>query len=402
MTSTIWKMFWGCYLIGFWLDFDLLLREEPGLSHSSDLQVTISYLLQSRGCLVKEAWILSPARHVLFTAYFHFLSFPTCHVDSVMHHTVILEERKSISRVDPALNGAGRQHGRIMTHVPSVLLTELSSDREASTMTMIWYQLPDRKKVKSQCFLFVVCWCCFKSPKKRKRPRASISSAPSPNSLEREQTGLTAPVRCSWSSQVSGSPFVFSQLQQTVAQQAKASIISLQTDTLPCRHIDGRSLCIPPAKRIDSTSIHVWSAAGSSRRSPPSRTHSQYSQEWKAWRCRARGWRAAGGAGPDWLSWYPIGWGTSWTTVELRREACDGMNTGRQCHQNRHCIPLFDVLQIPVKRRNFSQVTLSWHLCISFSLTIYIKYHHGCSVESATLQNIIFQQFPANYGASKC
>lgn len=96
---------------------------------------------------------------------------------------------------------------------------------------------------------------------------------------------LIAPVNCACNSQISGSPFVFSQLHQTLLQQAKPSIISLQTmclDTLPCRHIDGHFLCIPRAERIDSTSIRVWTAGEPSHHSLASQTDSQYSQAWKA------------------------------------------------------------------------------------------------------------------------
>lgn len=116
---------------------------------------------------------------------------------------------------------------------------------------------------------------------------------------------------CVCNSQTSGSSFVFSQLHQTLLQQAKPPIINLHTvclDTLPCRHIDGHFLCIPRAERIDSTSIHVWTAGESSHRSLSSQTDSQYSQVWKAGQYWATGERASGGAGPDWVSWYPISW----------------------------------------------------------------------------------------------
>ena len=131
---------------------------------------------------------------------------------------------------------------------------------------------------------------------------------------------LIAPVNCACNSQISGSPFVFSQLHQTPLQQAKPSIISPQTmclDTLPCRHIDGHFLRIPRAERIDSTSIHVWTAGESSRHSLAAQTDSQYSQVWKAGPNWATGQRASGGAEPDWLSWYPISWEVSWVTSEL-------------------------------------------------------------------------------------
>lgn len=38
------------------------------------------------------------------------------------------------------------------------------------------------------------------------------------------------------------------------------------------------------------------------------------------------------------------------------------MNTRMQCHQSVHCIPLFDVLEIPVKIREFSQKALPGQL----------------------------------------
>lgn len=49
-------------------------------------------------------------------------------------------------------------------------------------------------------------------------------------------------------------------------------------DVLPCQHIDGRFLYIPRAERIDSTSIHVWTAEESYHHSLASQTDSQYSQ----------------------------------------------------------------------------------------------------------------------------
>lgn len=81
---------------------------------------------------------------------------------------------------------------------------------------------------------------------------------------------LIAPVNSARNSQISGSPSISTQLHQTLLQQAEPSVISLQTmrlDTLPCRRIDGRFLCIPQAERTGSTSILVWNAEEPSHRS---------------------------------------------------------------------------------------------------------------------------------------
>lgn len=93
---------------------------------------------------------------------------------------------------------------------------------------------------------------------------------------------LIAPVSSARNNQTSGSPSISNQLHQTLPQQAKPAIISLQTmhlDSLPCQHIDGHFPRTPRAERIDSTSIPVWNVEEPSRHSLASQTDSQYSQE---------------------------------------------------------------------------------------------------------------------------